>query len=42
MGKLELVIETDKISIYSPHYDGEEKTEFEKFFIVNGNCTNPS
>jgi hypothetical protein len=41
MGKLELVIETDKISIYSPHYDGEEKTEFEKFLIVNGNCTNP-
>ena len=31
MGKLELVIESDNVSIYSPKYDGETQTEFEKF-----------
>lgn len=33
MGKLELLMETDKVSIYSPKYDGEEMTEFEKFLL---------
>ena len=32
MGKLELVIESDNVIIYSPKYDGETHTEFEKFF----------
>ncbi len=31
MGRLELIMETDKVSIYSPKYDGESMTEFEKF-----------
>ena len=34
MGKLELVMETDKVSIYSPKYSGEAMTEFE-FFLSN-------
>lgn len=29
MGKLELVIESKNVSIYSPKYDGETQTEFE-------------
>ena len=36
MGKLELVIESDNVSIYSPKYDGETQTEFEKFMSDNG------
>ena len=36
MGKLELVIESDNVSIYSPKYDGETLTEFEKFMSDNG------
>lgn len=36
MGRLELVIETDNVSIYSPKYDGETLTEFEKFMSDNG------
>lgn len=35
MGKLELVIESDNVSIYSPKYDGETQTEFEKFMSDN-------
>ena len=35
MGKLELVIESDNVSIYSPKYDGERQTEFEKFMSDN-------
>lgn len=31
MGRLELIMETDKVSIFSPKYDGESMTEFEKF-----------
>lgn len=41
MGKLELVIESDHVSIYSPKYDGETQTEFEKFMSDNGNLENP-
>lgn len=41
MGKLELVIESDNISIYSPKYDGEMQTEFEKFMSDNGNLQEP-
>lgn len=39
MGKLELVIESDNVSIYSPKYDGETQTEFEKF--LSDNCSLP-
>jgi len=35
MGKLELIFETEKLSIYSPKYDGETQTEFEKFLDAN-------
>lgn len=35
MGKLELVIESENISIYSPKFDGETATEFEKFMFIN-------
>lgn len=41
MGKLELVIETDAITIYSPKYDGESLTEFEKFMLNNGRLSHP-
>ena len=41
MGKLELVIESDNVSIYSPKYDGETQTEFEKFMSDNGELENP-
>lgn len=41
MGKLELVIETEKVSIYSPKYDGEEKNEFEQFLSSNCSHTHP-
>lgn len=34
MGKIELVIESDSISIYSPRFDGEAMTEFEKFLSI--------
>ncbi len=41
MGKLELVMETEKVSMYSPKYDGESLNEFEKFLTANQNQTNP-
>ena len=41
MGKLELVIESDNLSIYSPKYDGEVQTEFEKFMSDNGSLPHP-
>lgn len=41
MGKLELVIETDNISIYSPKYDGESLNEFERFLANNSALPNP-
>ena len=41
MGKLELVIESDNVSIYSPKYDGETQTEFEKFMSDNGSLSHP-
>lgn len=41
MGKLELVIESDNVSIYSPKYDGETQTEFEKFMSDNGSLPYP-
>ena len=41
MGKLELVIESDNVSIYSPKYDGETQTEFEKFMSENGSLSDP-
>lgn len=41
MGKLELVVESDNVSIYSPKYEGETQTEFEKFMSNNGSLTHP-
>ena len=41
MGKLELVIESDNLSIYSPKFDGEVQTEFEKFMSDNGSLPHP-
>ena len=41
MGKLELVIESDNVSIYSPKFDGETQTEFEKFMSDNGSLPHP-
>ena len=41
MGKLELVIESENVSIYSPKYDGETMTEFEKFMSNNGALPHP-
>ena len=41
MGKLELVIESKNVSIYSPKYDGETQTEFEKFMCENGSLPDP-
>lgn len=35
MGRLELVIESENVSIYSPKYNGESLTEFEKFMANN-------
>lgn len=41
MGKLELVIESENISIYSPKFDGETMTEFEKFMYNNKDLSYP-
>ena len=41
MGKLELVIESENISIYSPKFDGETATEFEKFMFINRDLSYP-
>lgn len=35
MGKLELVVETEKVSIYSPKLDGESDNEFRRFLLAN-------
>ena len=34
MGRLELVMESEFLSVYSPKYDGESLTEFEKFLSL--------
>ena len=41
MGKLELVMETEMVSMYSPKYDGETQNEFEKFLSANKSQTHP-
>lgn len=41
MGKLELVMESENISIYSPKFDGETMTEFEKFMSNNKDLPSP-
>ena len=41
MGKLELIMETEKVSMYSPKYDGEKQNEFEKFLSEYRFQTNP-
>lgn len=41
MGKLELVQESDNLSIYSPKFEGENLTEFEKFLAACGNLPFP-
>lgn len=35
MGKLELILETAQVSLYSPKYEGESKSEFSKFLLAN-------
>lgn len=35
MGKLELISDTDKVSMYSPKYDNETDNEFRKFLNAN-------
>ena len=34
-------METEKVSMYSPKYDGETQTEFEKFLSANQNQSHP-
>lgn len=41
MGKLELVLETDKVCMYSLKYDGEEQNEFRKFLLANRSHGHP-
>lgn len=41
MGKFELILETDKVSIYSPRYDGEGQNEFRKFLLSNKTHNHP-
>ena len=41
MGRLELIWETEKVSMYSPKFDGEIQNEFEKFLTSNRSHTNP-
>lgn len=41
MGRLELSIETDYVSIYSPKYDGESMNEFDKFLMSNNSHAEP-
>lgn len=41
MGKLELIMETDKVSMYSPKFNGEANNEFEKFLLTNKDQTHP-
>lgn len=41
MGKLVLLMQSDKVDIYSPRYDGEPMTEFEKFLIENEGVKHP-
>lgn len=35
MGKIELVLETEKVKIYSPRHDGESLNEFKRFMQEN-------
>lgn len=41
MGKFELIMETEKVSMYSPKFDGESNNEFEKFLLANRNQEHP-
>lgn len=41
MGKLELIMETDKVSMYSPKFNGEANNEFEKFLLANKDQAHP-
>lgn len=41
MGKFELIMETEKVSMYSPKFDGETNNEFEKFLLANRNQAHP-
>ena len=41
MGRLELSIETENVSIYSPKYDGESMNEFDKFLTANNSHEEP-
>lgn len=41
MGRLELVIESKNVSIYSPKFDGETLTEFERFMTNHKSLPHP-
>ena len=41
MGKIELILETDKMNIYSPLHDGNKYSEFEIFMEKFEDCTIP-
>lgn len=41
MGKFDLILETDKVCMYSPKFDGEAQNEFEKFLSVNNSHSHP-
>ncbi len=41
MGRFELILERERVSIYSPKYDGEDLNEFDKFLIANRNHSHP-
>lgn len=41
MGKFELIMETEKVSMYSPNFAGETNNEFEKFLLANRNQAHP-
>lgn len=41
MGKLELILETEQVCMYSPKYDGETQNEFRKFLLDNRSYKHP-
>jgi hypothetical protein len=41
MGKFDLILETDKVCMYSPKFDGEAQNEFEKFLSANNSHSHP-
>ncbi len=41
MGKLELISDTGKVLMFSPKYDGEDLSEFNKFLVANMSHSHP-